>query len=83
MATKAITFSFLSVEIIVIRTEWLVCLPVNPAESLIDFINETSEFFPKRLFLEPDYVMMAEQWFPDKTGNLPWLIQAVVLSDIL
>ena len=48
---KGSTFSFLSVEIIVLRTERLVCLPVNPAASLMDFINEPSEFLPRGCFL--------------------------------
>ena len=46
MMFKGSTFSFLRVEIIVLRTEWLVCFPDNPAASLMDFINEPSEFFP-------------------------------------
>ena len=48
------TFSFLSVEIIVLLTEWLVCLPVNPAASFMDFTKEPSEFFSHLLFLVPN-----------------------------
>ena len=51
MMFKGSTFSFLSVEIIVLRKEWLVCFPDNPAASLMDFINEPSEFFPSACLL--------------------------------
>ena len=44
MVSKGSTFSFLSVEIMVLRTELLVCLPVMPAALLMDFINEPREF---------------------------------------
>ena len=45
------TPSFRRVEIIVRRTEWLVCYPLSPAASLIDFMNEQREFLPKDCFL--------------------------------
>ena len=51
MMFKGSTFSFLSAEIIVLRKEWLVCFPDNPAASLMDFINEQSELFPSACLL--------------------------------
>ena len=45
------TFSFRRVEIMVLRTEWLVCRPLSPAVSLIDFMNEPREFLPSGCFL--------------------------------
>ena len=51
MMSKGSTLSFLSVEIMVLRTEWFVCLPVKPAASLMDFMNEPREFLPSGCFL--------------------------------
>ena len=63
MMFKGSTFSFRRVEIMVLRTEWLVCRVVNPVASLIDFMKEPSEFLPSGCFLyqimEAGLVMVA------------------------
>ena len=51
MMFKGSKASFQSVEIMVLRTEWLVCRAVNHAASLIDFMKEPSKFLPSGCFL--------------------------------